>query len=373
MNKYVSNFYDVNKKTQTEQVLENMEQIDELKKADEDLQEDIEAEEQARAEADAELEYSIEDLQSQIDAFGNVFTLKGSVATISDLPAENNNVGDVYYVESEYVGYVWIDDNGSERWEQLGLPVDLSNYVTSTDLTTALEDYQEKLTAGTNITILGNTISAQQPDISGLQVLSGNGAPTTSTIGKYKQFYLDESTKNLYQCTETIYEGNTPVSFEWTLVGGVGKQNKLTAGTNITISGDVISASGGTNNAVTLGTENQTFAGNKTLIFPNNKYFTIKNANQTYNALELSLSTNYHQSWLQFSADGNTIFRIYGDGVVLTKGKEIEFPSKTGTLALISDIDAKVPDAPSSDGTYTLKCVVSNGGTTKTYQWVLDV
>ena len=44
----------------------------------------------------------------------------------------------------------------------------------------------------------------------------------------------------------------------------------------------------------------------------------------------------------------------------------------TQIFATPSDIEAKVPDAPSTDGTYVLKCVVSNSGATKTYQWVLE-
>lgn len=40
------------------------------------------------------------------------------------------------------------------------------------------------------------------------------------------------------------------------------------------------------------------------------------------------------------------------------------------TVATIDDITAKVPDAPTVDGTYTLKVTVSNG--TPTYSWVLD-
>lgn len=39
-------------------------------------------------------------------------------------------------------------------------------------------------------------------------------------------------------------------------------------------------------------------------------------------------------------------------------------------VATIDDIKAKVPDAPTVDGTYTLKVTVSNG--TPTYSWVLD-
>ena len=156
----IKQFYDVNKRTQTEQVLKNQEDIDGLKDKDTDIEQAIDDEANARVQADESLAYDIADLQNQINSFGNVFTLKGSVATYGDLPATDNHIGDVWYVEADAVGYVWIDDNGTERWEQLGLPIDLSDYITTSDLALALEDYQEKLTAGTNISIIDNVISA---------------------------------------------------------------------------------------------------------------------------------------------------------------------------------------------------------------------
>ena len=58
---------------------------------------------------------------------GTVFRLKGSKASASDLPASDNTIGDVWYVIAEHVGYVWLND-GTARWEQLGLPIDLSGY-----------------------------------------------------------------------------------------------------------------------------------------------------------------------------------------------------------------------------------------------------
>ena len=241
----IREFYDTHKRTQTEQVLKNMEDIADLQQVDEDLDDKIDEEIQNRTDADSDLAYDIADLQSQLDSLGNVFTLKGSVATYSDLPATDNHIGDVWYVVADAVGYVWIDDNGTERWEQLGLPIDLSDYITTGDLALALDDYQPKLTAGTNISIIGDTISATQPDTSKFEMLSGVSAPSTSTAGAVGQKYLDTTKSDIYVCTAITDNGDDTFSYTWLLAGGNGKQNKLTAGTNITISGDVISASGG--------------------------------------------------------------------------------------------------------------------------------
>lgn len=69
---------------------------------------------------------------------GTVFQLKGSKATVDDLPSSGNEIGDVWYVVAESVGYIWLNDGTEDRWEQLGLPVDLSNYYTKTQTDAAI-------------------------------------------------------------------------------------------------------------------------------------------------------------------------------------------------------------------------------------------
>lgn len=76
---------------------------------------------------------------------GSVFDLRGSVQTAASLPTSGNVQGDVYYVVDESVGYIWLNDGIGDRWEMLGLSVDLSNYVTSTALAAALDNYVQKV------------------------------------------------------------------------------------------------------------------------------------------------------------------------------------------------------------------------------------
>lgn len=61
---------------------------------------------------------------------GTVFTLKGSVATVADLPATGNEVGYVYYVEAVSAGYIWLTSTTYPNgyWEELGETIDLSAY-----------------------------------------------------------------------------------------------------------------------------------------------------------------------------------------------------------------------------------------------------
>ena len=60
------------------------------------------------------------------NAISTVYKYKGSVATYADLPSSDQQVGDVWNVESDGHNYAW---TGTE-WDRLAGTVDLSNYVT---------------------------------------------------------------------------------------------------------------------------------------------------------------------------------------------------------------------------------------------------
>ena len=68
---------------------------------------------------------------ASISDLGVVFSLKGGVATVNDLPVSGNRIGDVYYVENVSAGFIWITSTAYPNgyWEELGETVDLSNYV----------------------------------------------------------------------------------------------------------------------------------------------------------------------------------------------------------------------------------------------------
>lgn len=89
-------------------------------------------------------------LNVAIQGLGTVFRIKGSKQLAAELPSTGNTIGDVWYVSDESVGYIWINDGTKERWEQLGLPIDLTNYVLKSDLTayaktTDLDGYLPKV------------------------------------------------------------------------------------------------------------------------------------------------------------------------------------------------------------------------------------
>lgn len=73
-------------------------------------------------------------ISDAIDGLGTIFNLLGSVATVQDLPSTGNTVGDVWYVQNQNSGYIWINDDGTLRWEQLGATIDLTNYYTKSEV-----------------------------------------------------------------------------------------------------------------------------------------------------------------------------------------------------------------------------------------------
>lgn len=69
-------------------------------------------------------------VNTAVSALGTIFKIKGSVATVDNLPTTDNTNGDVYLVDS--AEYVWINDNS---WELLGTTatVNLNDYYTKVE------------------------------------------------------------------------------------------------------------------------------------------------------------------------------------------------------------------------------------------------
>lgn len=148
-----------------------------------------------RQTADLNLNAEIDTLREQIESLGVLFTYKGEVATIQDLPLTNNTPGDVYYVESDQSEYIWLEKSGVYQWEQFGPAIDLSAYAKQEDLEQLQNDVnsmntqvennasnivsltntkQDKLTAGTNITIDSNNVISASGSGSGGQLYEHN-------------------------------------------------------------------------------------------------------------------------------------------------------------------------------------------------------
>ncbi|MBO4329342.1 MAG: hypothetical protein J5820_01760 [Rhodocyclaceae bacterium] len=97
-----------------------------------------------------QLETAVTRTKAYVDSkVSSVYRYKGSVAAYDDLPA-GAEAGDVYNVEDTGANFAW---TGTE-WDQLGgSTVDLSAYLTSTQINTLLDAKQGTLTAGDGITL----------------------------------------------------------------------------------------------------------------------------------------------------------------------------------------------------------------------------
>ena len=96
----------------------------------------------------------------------SVFTFKGSKASFEELPAEAS-IGDVYLVGDKE--YVFVEG----AWEELGYPIDLSNYYTKEDVDTEIEKVNASVSAldskvDTKVTELTEAISTESQNIRAL-------------------------------------------------------------------------------------------------------------------------------------------------------------------------------------------------------------
>lgn len=124
-------------------------------------------------------------LKSAIIGVGTVFTLKGVKSTASELPTSGNTIGDVWYVSSESVGYVWLNDGTSDRWEQLGLPIDLSGYVKTTDIATSNKAGIVKVWSPNGIQIAGEYIYTMPASPEQIKDKTNGYVVLTPTNNKY--------------------------------------------------------------------------------------------------------------------------------------------------------------------------------------------
>lgn len=103
--------------------------------------------------ADLDDYYTAQEVRDLLADFDGV-----SFEIVEELPTEGDS--NVIYLlpnGNGYDQYVYADS----AWAKVGnTDVDLSNYVTNEALNTALDDKQDKLIAGTNVQIVGDTISA---------------------------------------------------------------------------------------------------------------------------------------------------------------------------------------------------------------------
>ena len=137
-----------------------------------------------------------------IGSLGNIFTVKGVVATVSDLPATGNKVGDVYFVgdsstagTDKYSEYVWTSGN---TWEFIGqVAAEIPVY-----------------SGGTGITIDAN--NAINLDIASANALGGIKVGANLTIA---------NDGTLSASADTVFDSNSPYDASTNPAATVGTEN----------------------------------------------------------------------------------------------------------------------------------------------------
>lgn len=85
------------------------------------------------------IDYVDEAIDEATATLAGVFHFKGTVATVSALPASGNVEGDVYHVTEDDSEHAWIQPEGETGyWEPLGGAMDLSAYSTTTQMNAAI-------------------------------------------------------------------------------------------------------------------------------------------------------------------------------------------------------------------------------------------
>lgn len=104
-----------------------------------------------------------------------VMTYKGAKAAVADLPSTGNKNGDVWHVNANNAEYAW---NGS-TWEELGTPIDLSNYI-------ANNTYYQTITLRSTTTTLNSEDIILQTGANKIEL-----NPTGLTYNNTKHFLFD--------------------------------------------------------------------------------------------------------------------------------------------------------------------------------------
>lgn len=127
---------------------------------------------------------------ASIADMGTVFDIKGEVATVNDLPVNGNRVGDVYFVVSKSVAFVWLETQARPNgyWEEFGEPIDLSGYATIADLANKVDKIAGKGLSTNDYTtaeknkLAGVATGAQVNIIESVKVNGTVLTPTNKTV-----------------------------------------------------------------------------------------------------------------------------------------------------------------------------------------------
>ena len=136
---------------------------------------------------------------ASVDDLGTVFDIKGDVATVSDLPATGNRVGDVYYVQSVSAAFVWLETTAHPTgyWEEFGEPIDLSGYIEKPSSASA----NQILTFNGSAWVAANKPTYTASDVGAVAVAQG--------VSHAGEFVVVGSDGNITTVTMSVWQGGS--------------------------------------------------------------------------------------------------------------------------------------------------------------------
>lgn len=130
-------------------------------------------------------------------ALASVWTLKGRVDTVQDLPSSGNKTGDVYMVgtqsASELDEYYWT----GTAWEHFGKTIDLTGYYTKTEIDALLNGYVQKET-GKGLSTNDYT-TAEKTKLASLE--NYDDTALSRRVSDIEADYLKSTDKLIINCT----------------------------------------------------------------------------------------------------------------------------------------------------------------------------
>lgn len=132
-------------------------------------------------------------------ALSSVYSLKGRVNTVNDLPASGNKTGDVYMVGAEESlqkdEYYWT----GTAWEFFGRTIDMSAYYTKSEIDALLQGYVEKV-SGKGLSTEDYT-TAEKTKLAGLE--NYDDTALKSRVKAIEDDYVTSKDKLIIQCKLT--------------------------------------------------------------------------------------------------------------------------------------------------------------------------
>lgn len=132
-------------------------------------------------------------------ALSSVYSLKGRVNTVNDLPASGNKTGDVYMVGAEESlqkdEYYWT----GTAWEFFGRTIDMSAYYTKSEIDTLLQGYVEKV-SGKGLSTEDYT-TAEKTKLAGLE--NYDDTALKARVKAIEDDYVTSKDKLIIQCKLT--------------------------------------------------------------------------------------------------------------------------------------------------------------------------